>query len=132
MDKPLIPFGSLAVRCRLGDPSSACWGATGGMAEVVYFVRCAYVVEATKNGRIEYWAVAAHRDDALTIVRTQTPPDWNLVLTERRLTHKQATELKMMHNTVLKLDEVASEIGYCAPTLKSNGAPANRVVSTSH
>jgi hypothetical protein len=77
-------------------------------AEMVYFARCTYVVEATKDGRTEHWAVAAHRDDALTIVRGQTTPDWNLVLTERRLTHKQATELKIMHNTVRKL-EAASE-----------------------
>jgi hypothetical protein len=80
---------------------------------MVYFARCAYVVEATKDGQTEYWAVAAHRDDALIIVRTQTPPDWNLVLTERRLTHKQATELKIMHNTVREL-EAASEIGFRA------------------
>jgi hypothetical protein len=74
------------------------------VAQMVYYARCAYVVEATKDGRTEYWAVAAHRDDALTVVRTQTLSDWNLVLTERRLTHKQATELKIMHNTVRKLE----------------------------
>jgi hypothetical protein len=76
---------------------------------MVYFARCAYVVEATTDGQIEYWAAAVHRDDALTLVLSQTPPDWNLVLTERRLTHEQAAELKMMHNTVLKL-EAASRI----------------------
>jgi ActR/RegA family two-component response regulator len=83
------------------------------VAQMVYYARCAYVVEATKDGRTEYWAVAAHRDDALTIARTQTSPDWNLVLAERRLTHKQAAELKIMHNTIKKL--IASEIGCCAP-----------------
>jgi hypothetical protein len=88
----------------------ACGARPAAFAEMVYFARCAYVVEATKDGWTEYWAVAAHRDDALTIVRSQTCPDWNLVLTERRFTHKQAAELKMMHNTVLKL-EAASEIG---------------------
>jgi hypothetical protein len=72
------------------------------------------VVEATKNGQIEYWAVATHRDDALAVVRGQTSSDWNLILTERRLTHEQAVELKMMHNTVLKL-EAASEIECPAP-----------------
>jgi hypothetical protein len=77
---------------------------------MVYFARGAYLVEATKDGQIEYWAAATHPDDALTVIRSQTPPDWNLVLTERRLTHKQAAELKMMHNTILKL-EAASESG---------------------
>jgi hypothetical protein len=77
---------------------------------MVYFARGAYLVEATKDGQIEYWAAATHPDDALTVVRSQTPPDWNLVLTERRLTHKQAAELKMTHNTILKL-EAASESG---------------------
>ena len=84
------------------------------MAEVVYFARCAYVVEATKDGQIECWAVATHRDDALAVVRGQTSSAWNLILTERRLTHKQAVELKMMHNTVLKL-KAASEIECLAP-----------------
>jgi hypothetical protein len=36
-------------------------------AEMVYFARYAHVVEATKDGRTEYWAVAAHRDDALRL-----------------------------------------------------------------
>jgi hypothetical protein len=81
---------------------------------VVYFARCAYVIEATKDGQIDYWAAAAHRDDALTLVHSQTSPDWNLVLTERRLTHEQAAELKMMHNTVRKL-EAASATGCSAP-----------------
>jgi hypothetical protein len=89
---------------------------------MVYYARRAYVVKATKDGWTEYWAVAAHRDDALTIARTQTSPDWNLVLTERCLTHKQAAELKIMHNAV-KL--VASEIGCLAPFCSnSNGTAA--------
>jgi hypothetical protein len=90
------------------------WAESEEFAEMVYFARCAYVVEATKNGQTEYWAAATHRDDALAVVRTQTSPDWNLVLTTRCLMRKQAAELKMMHNTVLKL-EAASEIGCRAP-----------------
>jgi hypothetical protein len=70
---------------------------------MVFFSRCAHVVEATRHGQTEYWVVTTHRDDALTVVGSQVDPDWRLVLTERCLTGKQAGELKMMHNSVRKL-----------------------------
>jgi hypothetical protein len=73
-------------------------------AEMAFFSRCAHVVEATKNGQTEYWVVTTHRDDALTVVGSQVGPEWNLVLTERRLTGQQAGELKMMHNSVRKFN----------------------------
>ena len=52
----------------------------------------------------EGWPDAAHRDDALVVVRSQMSSDWNLVLSERSLTGKQAADLKMMHNSVRKLN----------------------------
>jgi hypothetical protein len=71
---------------------------------MVHFVRCALLVEAEKDGQTEYWAAATHRDDAIVAVGTQTGPDWKLVLTERRLTGKEAAKLKMGHNSVRKLN----------------------------
>jgi hypothetical protein len=68
------------------------------------FARNVHVVEATKDGVTEYWAVTTHREDAVAAVRSQLHSDWYLVLTERRLTRKQRAELKMPQNSVRKLE----------------------------
>jgi hypothetical protein len=83
---------------------------------MVFFSRCAHVVEATNNGQTEYWVVTTHRDDALTVVGRQVDPDCKLVLTERCLTGEQAGALKMMHNSVRKL-EAAPDMGCRTPSL---------------
>jgi hypothetical protein len=71
---------------------------------MAHYAHWAHVVEARKGGQTEFWAAATHRDDALTAIASQTPPDWILVLTERCLTGEQAADLKMRHNSVRKLD----------------------------
>jgi hypothetical protein len=68
------------------------------------FARNVHVVEATKDGQTEYWAAATHREDAITAVRCLVDPDWDLVVTERRLTRKKCAELKMRHNSARELE----------------------------
>lgn len=74
---------------------------------MAFYARRAHVVQATKDGQTEYWAAASHRDDALALVGSQTPSDWNLLLTERCLKGEQAADLKMMHDSVRKLTDAA-------------------------
>jgi hypothetical protein len=118
---------SLAVGRRLGDLSCLA-GGDRQVRGMVYFARCAHVVEAIKDGQIEYWAAATHRDDALTVVDSQTSPDWGLVVTEHCLSREQAAELKMMHNTVLKL-ETAPKIGRRARAQLSHPLVSTSVIS---
>jgi hypothetical protein len=98
---------------------------------MVFFARCAHVVEATQNGQTEYWAVTTHRDDVLTVVGSQVGLDWNLALTGGCLTGQQAAELKMMHNSVRKLNtppdvgcralQRISHLSVCLGNLPVNG-----------
>jgi hypothetical protein len=59
-----------------------------------------YVIQATKDGRIEYWAAAVPRDKAIEAVSEQMAPGWKLVLTERRLTPGKIAALRMRANSV--------------------------------
>jgi hypothetical protein len=62
-----------------------------------------YVVMAQKDGKVEYWAAATIRDQAVAAVEKNLPPGWTATLTERRLTAQRVTTLKMRPNTVQKL-----------------------------
>jgi hypothetical protein len=62
-----------------------------------------YVVEATKDGAVEYWAAAPLRENAIAAVAKRLGPEWFVTLTERRLTNQRLSILKMLPNTVRKL-----------------------------
>jgi len=59
-----------------------------------------YVIVATKDGKKAYWAAAVPRDKAIEAVGNQAAPDWNLALTERRLTPGKVAALRMRANSV--------------------------------
>src|SRR6185437_2499340 len=98
----VVAFLRLVVWRQFRDPRCLA-GGDRQVRGLVFFARGAHVVEATKDGQTEYWAVATHRDDALVVVGSQMSSDWNLVLTERFLTGKQVADLRLMHNSVRKL-----------------------------
>jgi hypothetical protein len=62
-----------------------------------------YVVEAMKDGAVEYWAAATLRENAVAAVAKQLGPEWVVTLTDRRLTNQRLSILKMLPNTVRKL-----------------------------
>jgi hypothetical protein len=62
-----------------------------------------YVVEAMKDGAVEYWAAATLRENAVAAVAKQLESEWIVTLTERRLTNQRLSILKMLPNTVRKL-----------------------------
>ena len=62
-----------------------------------------YVVEATKDGTLEYWAAATLRENAIAAVAKQVGPEWIVRLTEQRLTNQRLSILKMLPNSVRKL-----------------------------
>jgi hypothetical protein len=62
-----------------------------------------YVVEAMKDGAVEYWAAATLRENAVAAVAKQLGSEWIVMLTERRLTNQRPSILKMLPNTVRKL-----------------------------
>ena len=62
-----------------------------------------YIVAATKDSRIDYWAVATRREDAVGAVQRLLAPEWKVTLTERRITPKQVAVLHLSPNGVRKL-----------------------------
>jgi hypothetical protein len=52
-----------------------------------------YVVEATKDGEIEYWAVALPVEEVLYAMAAATGTGWNYVITTEWLTVERAVEL---------------------------------------
>jgi hypothetical protein len=62
-----------------------------------------YVVEATKDGVVEYWAAATLQENAVSAVANQLGPGWTVTLTEQRLTSQRLSILKMLPNTGRKL-----------------------------
>jgi hypothetical protein len=62
-----------------------------------------YVVEAMKDGVVEYWAAATLQENAVSAVARHLGPEWIVRLTEQRLTNQRLSILKMLPNTVRKL-----------------------------
>jgi hypothetical protein len=62
-----------------------------------------YVVEAMRNGAVQYWAAATLRQNAVAAVVEKMGPEWVVTLTKRRLTNQRLSILKMRPNTVRKL-----------------------------
>jgi hypothetical protein len=62
-----------------------------------------YVVEAMKDGVVEYWAAATLQENAVAAVAKQLGPEWIVTLTEQRLTSQRLSILRMLPNTVRKL-----------------------------
>ena len=72
------------------------------------FADVVYVVSATKNGQLEFWAAATPRRVAAAQVQRSLPPGWKATLTSWRLSRGRAAELEMRPNTVRKLTEASS------------------------
>jgi hypothetical protein len=62
-----------------------------------------YVVEAMRNGAVQYWAAATLRQNAVAAVVEKMGPECVVTLTKRRLTNQRLSILKMRPNTVRKL-----------------------------
>jgi hypothetical protein len=54
-----------------------------------------YVVAATKDGKTDYWVASSSREEAVATVQRIVEPGWRVSLTERRISPKQATALKL-------------------------------------
>lgn len=54
-----------------------------------------YVVAATKDSNTDYWVAATAREEAVATVQRIVEPGWTVCLTERRISRKQATALKL-------------------------------------
>ena len=64
-----------------------------------------YVVTVMKHGEVEYWAAATLQKNAVAAVQKQVGSDWLVSLTGRRLTSRRLSVLKMLPNTVRKLED---------------------------
>jgi hypothetical protein len=62
-----------------------------------------YVVQATKGERVEHWAAATIRQEAVAAVEKELGAGWTLVLTDRRLTGQQLSQLRLRPNSVQRL-----------------------------
>ncbi len=62
-----------------------------------------WVVAATKNDTVIYWATTTRREDAVSAVELLLGPGWAVALTERRITPAQAAALKLRDNYVCEL-----------------------------
>ena len=62
-----------------------------------------YVVQATKHGKTEYWAVATIRDKAVAAVEKELDDGWTVTLTDRRLTGQRLSKLRLRPSGVQKL-----------------------------
>jgi hypothetical protein len=72
------------------------------------FADVVYVVSATKNGQLEFWAAATPRQVAAAQVQRSLPPGWKATLRTWRFSRERAAELKMRPNTVRRLTEASS------------------------
>jgi hypothetical protein len=63
------------------------------------------VVAAAKADDVEYWAVAAPRDSAVSTVQNLLAIGWKVALTERRITRDQVAALNLRPGDVCKLKE---------------------------
>jgi hypothetical protein len=68
-----------------------------------HLVHGIYVVEANKEAVTEFWAVATLQENAVAAVEKELGLGWSLILTDRRLTARRLSLLKMRPNTVRKL-----------------------------
>jgi hypothetical protein len=55
-----------------------------------------YVVAATKDGAVEYWAAAMPRWEAEMLIEQLLAPGWMVALTDRRLTTGQVAALNLL------------------------------------
>jgi hypothetical protein len=62
-----------------------------------------YVLQARKGGRIEYWAAATIQDKAVEAVRKRLDSSWAVTLTNKRLSSRRLSALKMGPNRVQRL-----------------------------
>jgi hypothetical protein len=62
-----------------------------------------YVVSATNNGHLEFWAAATSRGSAAAQVQESLPPGWKATLTGWRLGAERVAELQMAPDTVRKI-----------------------------
>jgi hypothetical protein len=62
-----------------------------------------YVIQATKDGKTEFWAAATVRENAVAAVERELGDGWIVTLTDRRLTRQRLSILKMFPNAVRRL-----------------------------
>jgi hypothetical protein len=62
-----------------------------------------YIVQATKDGKIEFWAAATIKENAVAAVKKELGDGWIVTLTDRRLTRQRLSLLKILPNAVRKL-----------------------------
>jgi hypothetical protein len=65
-----------------------------------------YVVEATKDGEIEYWAVALPYEEVLDALARATGPGWKYVVTTEWLTVERAVELGLPFAPVRRIGKL--------------------------
>ncbi len=59
------------------------------------YVQDICVVAATKGGETQLWAVALPHEQAVEAVASEVGPDWQVAVTDRRLTVEKAAALDM-------------------------------------
>jgi hypothetical protein len=62
-----------------------------------------YVVQASRDGKTEYWAAATIRGKAAAAVEKELGEGWTVTLTDRRLTGQRLSKLRLRPNGVQKL-----------------------------
>jgi hypothetical protein len=62
-----------------------------------------YVVQATKDGQIEFWAVALPCEEVLHAMAAATGPGWKYVITTEWLTVERAVELGLPLSPVRRI-----------------------------
>jgi hypothetical protein len=78
---------------------------TAGMAKrLAYGV---HIVAVNHNGKLEHWAAATHRWEAVEAVRKRLPASATAKLSKRFLTREQLAELKLRPNEVRRLKDAA-------------------------
>jgi hypothetical protein len=62
-----------------------------------------YIVEATKDGEIEFWAVALPYEEVLHAMARATGPGWKYAVTTEWLTVERAVELGLPLDPVRRI-----------------------------
>ncbi len=70
----------------------------------------AFIVEAAKDGQVEYWAAATEADKAVPAVLLIVGPQWTLRRTDGLLSADRVAALKMRAGSVRKLREQPADV----------------------
>ena len=67
------------------------------------FPGAAHIVEAAKDGEVEYWVAGTTPDKAIAAVLLIVGPAWRLRLTDRLLPPREVAALRLREGGVLRL-----------------------------